>query len=118
MKIEDHINREELAERLDHDMNLYRELVELFLNDSVKLLERINEAIINNDAQGLQKAAHTLKGSVSNFSAFRAREIALQLEYLGRDKNLNESSRIFQILDDEITNVKEAMRFLSTQESL
>ena len=117
MKLEDHINREELAERLDHDMNLFRELVDLFVNDSTKLLEKIKETIINNDAPGLQKAAHTLKGSVSNFSAHRAYDMALQLENLGKNSNLSGSTEIFQNLDNEIVQVKEAMRLLSSQES-
>ncbi len=69
MNIEDIINRKELSERLDGDFELFKELVEIFLTDSDKLIKNIEDAINDKDSEKIRKSAHTLKGAVSNFSA-------------------------------------------------
>jgi HPt (histidine-containing phosphotransfer) domain-containing protein len=75
-------------ERLEGDQELLGELVELFLADSPRLLEEIRAAVESQDADQLMRAAHTLKGSVSNFCAPLAVEAAQKLEAQGRAGNL------------------------------
>ena len=55
-------------------------MVDLFLDSYHKLLSEIREAIARRDINMLERAAHTFKGSVSNFSAHKAFELALKLE--------------------------------------
>ena len=118
MIINDHVNRNELAERLDHDMILLRELVNLFASDSCLVLDRIRSAIERGDSTALRKEAHTLKGSVLNFSAHQAYEIALQLENAGRAGNLSESPEIYNILAVEIQQVRDALNNLIAENEL
>lgn len=118
MDIKQHINTEEIAERLDHDINLLRELVSLFISDSTTILGRIKSSIDRGDSAALRKEAHTLKGSVSNFSAYRAYELALELEKLGREGDLDESAEKFALLGMEIENVREALIALAKAHQL
>jgi len=118
MIINDHVNRNELAERLDHDMILLRELVNLFASDSCLVLDRIRSAIERGDSAALRKEAHTLKGSVSNFSARQAYEIALQLENAGKAGDLSGSLEIFNILATEIQKVRDALIILIAENEL
>ena len=63
------IHRDALLERVGGDMDLLRELVDLFMDDSLRLVDRISKAVTSKDADELEKAAHGLKGSVLNFGA-------------------------------------------------
>ena len=71
----------ELAlERVDGEMDLLEELAEIFLEDNQRLQQEIRTAIDNNDAEALEHAAHSLKGSVANFGAAAVTEAAFQME--------------------------------------
>jgi HPt (histidine-containing phosphotransfer) domain-containing protein len=99
------INRNELAERLDNDFELFIEVAELFFDDSASLTGKIKEAINAGDMEGLKKNAHTLKGAVSNFSADGAYNAAFELETAGRDKNTEGLTEKLSRLETEIEAV-------------
>jgi len=67
------------------DRRLLRELVDLFLVDSPKLLAKIVRAVKGRDAATLARAAHTLKGSAGMFSRKGVFRSAQTLEGMGRD---------------------------------
>jgi HPt (histidine-containing phosphotransfer) domain-containing protein len=117
MNIEDVINTAELKERLDGDYDLLKELINIFLTDSEKLLAAIDEAIIAANAEKVGKGAHTIKGAVSNFSARRAFDAAYRLEQIGRSGDLSEASNAFVALKTEIGKTTEAMKLLLKQGS-
>jgi signal transduction histidine kinase/DNA-binding response OmpR family regulator len=73
-----------LLARFEGDEGLVQELAGLFLDDSPSLVERIRLAVQTCDSPSLEKAAHALKGSVSNFCANRTLEAAVRLEEIGR----------------------------------
>src|SRR5262249_7960349 len=59
--------RDAFLEGLGNDTTLARRMIDLFMLDSTKLVDDINQAILERDADRLRRAAHTLKGSVSTF---------------------------------------------------
>ena len=67
--VEKVVDRSQVLERVGGDKELLAEVVGLFLEDCPKLFEQMSAAIRRGDAEELQKVAHTLKGSVGNFSA-------------------------------------------------
>jgi CheY-like chemotaxis protein/HPt (histidine-containing phosphotransfer) domain-containing protein len=79
------------AQRLGGDRRLLRELLELFLADCPALVSNVRKAIDASDAAALRQAAHTLKGSVANFSAPRPFEAARRLERMGIDQDLSDA---------------------------
>ena len=58
--------------RVGGDEDLLREIAGLFLDDYPNLVEKIKQALAANDARGLERASHSLKGSVANFGASRS----------------------------------------------
>ena len=118
MKIEDVINRDDLRERLDGDMDLYCELVDIFLEDSDVLLSAIEDAIKAKDSEKVGKNAHTIKGAVSNFSAQKAFEAALALEKIGKNDEFDKIPAAFERLKKEIETAKEAMKLLKEEDAI
>lgn len=112
MEINDVINTSELQERLDSDFVLLTELIDIFLKDSQALLIKIEDAISQDDAEKLNKSAHTLKGAVSNFSARSAFEAAYALEKIGKSGDLANAEPALSVLKDEIEKTRDAMKAL------
>lgn len=77
--------------RVGGDVELLKEVVELFLADYPATFERIKDAIVKGDAKGVEHHAHSLKGSVSTFGASRAFEAAFALEKQGRGGDLTKA---------------------------
>jgi two-component system sensor histidine kinase/response regulator len=100
------LDRDKILERTGANEETLKEIVELFVTESAKLMKRIRDAITNDDASELQRAAHTLKGSVRIFGAERAAEAALGLENMGRDKNLADAEEAWHVLVEEIERLK------------
>ncbi|HET7841194.1 MAG TPA: response regulator, partial [Terriglobia bacterium] len=71
-----------LLERVQGSAQLLRELVDIFLADSPKLLERIRHALANCSPEEVRSAAHAFRGSMSTFAAKRVIEAAQRLETL------------------------------------
>jgi two-component system sensor histidine kinase/response regulator len=74
--------------RVGGDIELLKEVVELFLDDYPSTFEKIKSAVAARDASALEHHAHSLKGSVSTFGANRAFEAAFALEKQGRAGDL------------------------------
>ena len=79
--------------RVGGDEELLREIGQLFLEEYPAMLSRLASAIASQDAHTVDRAAHSIKGSVANFGAHAAYQAALELEQMGRAKNLGEASR-------------------------
>ena len=88
-------------------------MVALFQMELPVLMTNLREALTAGDAKATERAAHKLKGSVSNFSAQPAFKAALKLEVLGRDGSLSEVEPVFAQLEKEIQRLKSAMANLS-----
>ena len=75
-------------ERLGGDEELLQEVAGLFLEEYPTLMAEIHAAVQTGNAHRLERAAHSLKGSVSNFGADCAVQAALGLETIGRSGDL------------------------------
>jgi HPt (histidine-containing phosphotransfer) domain-containing protein len=105
----DRIDRKSLLEIVDQDEGLLKQLARLFLADKPRLMAEIQDSVTRGDCAKLDGAAHTLKGSVGNFGARRAAQLAARLEKMGREKNLQGAAEAFAALDKEIARVSAAL---------
>jgi CheY-like chemotaxis protein len=71
------------------DLEFLAEIVNLFLETYPALLSAIEDAVSRKDAEGLCRAAHTLKGAVANFGAKAVVEQARALEMIGKNGDLS-----------------------------
>jgi two-component system sensor histidine kinase/response regulator len=108
-------DRAAALERVGGDLELLAELAGLFLDDHPKLLAAIRAAIASGNHQALEQAAHTLKGSVSNFCARAAAEAALRLERMGREGDLARATEACAALVGEIERLKPLLASLKTE---
>jgi PAS domain S-box-containing protein len=97
------------AARVDGDHALIRELVELFLMDCPQRLTCLQQAMQDADWQAVERAAHSLKGAVSNFCAPRALDAALRLESLARTGDASCIAAAYSVLEQELTHLQEAL---------
>jgi len=77
-------NIKELLERLEGDQDFFRELLQIFRDDSQANLRKAREALAREDLAELSRAAHTLKGMLRNLSMNAASERAAALETAAR----------------------------------
>lgn len=96
------LDRENLLQNLDYDMDFLRELLDVFRRDSRELLIQIKEAIAEKNAEKLRNNAHTLKGSLGNLGSKRAFELAQTLEMKSREGDLRDIDRLFTELERNV----------------
>jgi two-component system sensor histidine kinase/response regulator len=101
-----------LLDGVGGDPKLLRELVDVFLADTPKLLTRVQRAVTQGDAVRLKEAAHALKGSVGNFDPTRPFEAARQLEALARENNLRDAPAAMRIVELEVSRLTQSLRNL------
>jgi HPt (histidine-containing phosphotransfer) domain-containing protein len=92
-------DKEVALSRVGGDLELLKEIAILFLDDYPKSLSELREAVEARDAKRVERTAHGLKGSVSNFGAGPAVEAAFQLETMGRAQKLVEVEQVLRSLE-------------------
>jgi PAS domain S-box-containing protein len=95
------LDLEEVLERVGGDRALLLEVALLFRDESPGMLSRIKQCIDDNDAAGLEGAAHSLKGACFNLGARPAASAALVLELKGRTRKLDGALAEFEELQRE-----------------
>jgi CheY-like chemotaxis protein len=109
-EVEEIIDRDQVLKQIGGGDENLKEIVELFAVESEKLMTRMREAITNEDPSELQRAAHTLKGSISLFGVKCPVAAALRLEIMGRDKNLADAEQAWLKLMKEIEQLIPKLR--------
>lgn len=96
-------------ERLGGDEELLREVAGLFLDEYPMLMETLRTAAESRDADALQRAAHSMKGSVSNFGADGVYQAAFVLEQMGRTGELGSLEPRIEELASALENIHPAL---------
>jgi signal transduction histidine kinase/CheY-like chemotaxis protein len=104
-----------LLARFEDDSALIQELAALFLDDAPSLLEKIRQAVQSCDSSSLEKAAHALKGSVSNFCAPRAQEAAVRLEEIGRSGEAASAESALRGLEESLNELQPLIERLASR---
>ena len=90
---------EETLERMGGDESLLAQIAGLFIEESRTVLPALRSAVQERDQSSIEHQAHSLKGSLSNFGAKHAYELARALEQKGRDRDMTGIDEIFIALD-------------------
>jgi len=78
----------------DGTESLLTKLIDVFLDNSPKLIAEAAAALETKNARALSHAAHTLKGSCSNFGAQRLRHTCFLLEQAGAEGDLSRAPEL------------------------
>jgi len=92
-----------------NDVDIYRELIETYLDCSDKLVNSLQMAIENNDASLLEQAAHSLKSSSASLGAARLAELCKQLETQGRTQDMQDAASKVDNVVTEYDQIKQAL---------
>jgi PAS domain S-box-containing protein len=106
------LDKDEVLARVDGDMELLRELHGIFVAEYPKLLSRVREAMTERNGEALGKAAHTIKGMLSNLGAKSAAEAALRLEKMPAGEGLSGADEAYTVLEREIERFSRALAAL------
>jgi CheY-like chemotaxis protein/HPt (histidine-containing phosphotransfer) domain-containing protein len=98
-----------ILEAVSGDTVLFQEITNLFLDGLPDNIAQIREGITKSDANAIERAAHGLKGSVSNFGAKRAFEAAYRLELMGKDGKIPEADVALSELERELKALEGAI---------
>ena len=107
---EDGFDRRAVLSRLDGDVELLGQLVEMFFQECPDYLSQIRSAIDHHDQDALRKSAHGLKGPVSTLSLTAALDAVLQLEGIGKSESMDGAQSAYDDLDRELERMKTVMQ--------
>jgi HPt (histidine-containing phosphotransfer) domain-containing protein len=106
------IDRAILLDRVDGDEDLLREITSIFLEEYPELLREIQEGMTAGDANRVERASHSLKGSVSNFGAHAATQAAYRLEAIARKGSMEEAPAAYADLVSQLQLLQPALKQL------
>jgi HPt (histidine-containing phosphotransfer) domain-containing protein len=103
-------NFEESLARLGGDRQLFGEILDIFLEDAPGLLDQTVASLNAGDAPTLERAAHTLKGLSSNFTATSTVAAAYAVELHARERRLDQAAVCIPQLEIELARLEAALR--------
>src|SRR5208283_2714921 len=100
---------EEALSCADGDIELFKEVIKIFLGEYPNLISGVWNALDKGSASELSHSSHTLKGAVSNFGARKVVDIALKLELMGKNGDPTGAVEVFAALEHEMERLKQAL---------
>jgi len=102
-----------LLARVGGDPILFRDVIELFLEDCPHQIDAIRQAIHDQQADRIYRAAHKLKGSAGNFDAHEIMALLQRLEARARDGDLATCVSVFVEIEAEAERLISALALAS-----
>ena len=101
------VNKAEALSRLENDLELYEEFVQVFLEDTPIQIEKLKEAIRSADNASSLRLAHSLKSASGNIGANILREWAFKMEAAAREGGAAEAAPFMTPLEESYLAVKQ-----------
>jgi CheY-like chemotaxis protein len=99
-----------LEERVENDVELMQEMVELFLDNAPMLLAEIEAGVADGDLRTVTRATHSLKGAASNLCAAPCIQAAERLEMLSKNGDIGRAETAVAELRDELAKLEAALQ--------
>ena len=91
------------------DRELARTIVAGFLDDVPVQIHKLKDFISGGDSPAVHRQAHTIKGAAANLGAPTLREVALEVEEMGKGGKLEEALNMLPRLETEFERLKHAL---------
>ena len=98
-----------LLESVGGDVEFLNELVGEYLDDSRRQFVAMHQALADEDAEVLRRAAHSLKSNSATFGAMTLSTMCRELEYLGRDGEIAGAAERIAQAEAEFERVQAAL---------
>ena len=109
MSVIDQATFEELKELSGADF--INELIDAFLEDGPHMIQDMQAALKTKDVDSFRRNAHSLKSNANTFGATELGALAKELEFMGRDNNLDVGNRL-EVLKGAFEKAAEELRGL------
>ena len=106
------IDRSAALRRVDGDMELLKDIAEIFLTEGPKWMSQMRTAFDNQDWNTLRRVAHTYKGAVSAFSVKDITELSAALEMAAAEGDSSEAQPLLKLLETYAGQVGGLLRIL------
>ena len=90
------------------DRDLLRDLISIFRTDARTSLRRIERAVDQRDGEALRAAAHALKGSIATVGSQPGRNLAAELEQMGRSERFDDAGPVCDRLRETLDLLSDA----------
>ena len=87
------------------------ELIDAFLEEAPDMIQNMKIALETKDTESFRRNAHSLKSNANTFGATELGGLAKELEFMGRENNLDVGNRL-NVLQDAFEKVAEELRGL------
>ncbi len=94
---------------VDYDSKLFKEMAYLFQQRYRLLLDTARKAIDARDVKAIDFTAHVIQGTVANFAAYRAQELARKLEETVNENQMDNLDGSYAELEQEIEKLADAI---------
>jgi len=107
MPIIDKATFEELKQMSGADF--INELIDAFLDDAPNMINQMEAALATRDVESFRRNAHSLKSNANTFGATELGALAKELEYMGKENNLDIGNRL-EVLTEAFGKVAEELK--------
>jgi len=111
------VDKAEILERFDNDLEFLGEVVDQFVSDLPALLDGIREALGTGDVSSLERFAHSLKGAASNFGEGPVVDVAFEIEQAASSGKLDTIQEMLGRLEAAGEQLGSALRALCGQQA-
>jgi PAS domain S-box-containing protein len=94
---------------IEGEESILGKLIDVFIENTPRVIEEARVALASNMSPQLERAAHTLKGSCSNFGAERMRMVCERLEVLAHEGDLEHARELIAQVEKEFQYVRLAL---------
>jgi HPt (histidine-containing phosphotransfer) domain-containing protein len=94
---------------VEGEESILGKLIDVFIENTPRVLAEARQALHTRMSPQLERAAHTLKGSCSNFGAERMRAACQRLEHSAKDGNLEDAASLIKEIENEFELVRLAL---------
>jgi len=103
------VDLEGSLKRLGGDRGLFLDFVQVFDEDSPGLIRAMREGVTNRDGPAIERAAHSLKGLVSNFGAHPVVRAAGRMEEVGKAEQWDRAESALDRLESAVARLNTAL---------
>lgn len=93
------LDKDLALENLGGDEDLFREILQIYLDDVAKRMRLLHEALDGSNCEGIRFEAHAIKGASANIGAVSVREISSDIEQAGRDNRVDAVAELVERLE-------------------
>ncbi len=93
---------EEMLDRLQHDMEVARMIIENFLEDVPQQVARLRAAVVGKTVEDIQMTAHSIKGAALMIGGNMLSKVAFEIEMAAKEDDLSRAEQLLPEMEAQL----------------